>query len=1183
MSALRNFTFSILFYVLLLLQGLLSTPANIPLSSISDQLVESALISLNVNSPNHRVYKKAELISAQKTFEPPFVIYQLVLKLDPVCKEETCMPETCSIEIKQDDQGSTVINYSSILCLNLDPYVPPPVFSPNVETQPTDQEVMESLEKQMKDNLSFDHEVQTSADHNDRPFIAVPASKSHYCPGCPYNLNPNLPGLAAFGEQIVNSMDESLAGDYKHKVVQVLRVSRSVPPNANVVRYELLLEIGETNCLKTSHVERSQCVLHANIPVRTCQVTLEEKPWQKNSLRITKNNCTGTTLENELNVSLGPNSAVELFESPNKEVEEEVKTEFYDQVAQEGKYSTYETMIDQYFESPGLNLTIERDDGTVQTVVVEEPSKKVAIKKDCNMPEKSKGFVDKVKEFDAFLEGFDVPLKEPSSTPKDDRIPVEEEIIKPIRIENPESIRVRRDTKEDLVNVRDELLEKKLARKVVTLLDDEDSDSMKDVVMKVLDAKKEKRNGGNFYLKLKVATTTCNEAELDFFDERSCLKDIVYPIKVCKVQFSTDEKNPLKDLKIIQSECLESEAKSRRRRERVGSAKPLDVNDSDLQGFVNMALDNYSQNLKKTYEPVVVKVISASVQVVSGQLYTIRAQLGESNCAKGTKGNCLFKTDGESEECVFKIWSQPWTKKAPEITYKCGPERRKRLVKREVPQNMPGSERPKNVNDPEIKKYADFGLQKYSQNLQKSYEPLVAEVISASAQTVAGTIYKIKVKFAESNCAKGTKENCLLKTDGESEECLLEIWSKPWEDKGKPQVDVKCGPDRKKRSLRGQNYSQKMLDMFKEAREESTKLNSDQSFQKVEEATDEFQGEGQGRLKGQGYQQKMMKQSEELRKEQETFELESTMFQDFVQSFQKVYTNNSEKQKRFKIFQQNLKTIDELRRLEQGTGEYGVTMFADLSHEEFRSTYLGLRPDLHNENEIPFPMAKIPDVELPSEFDWTTKGAVSEVKDQGSCGSCWAFAVTGNIEGQYAIKHGKLVSLSEQELLDCDKLDEGCNGGLPDSAYRAIESLGGLELESDYPYDAEVETCQFKKSKAKVQVASAVNITSNETQMAQWLIENGPIAIGINANAMQFYMGGISHPPKFLCNPKNLDHGVLIVGYGVHTYPIFKKTLPYWKIKNSWGPRWGEKGYYRVYRGGSTCGLNQMASSSVVM
>lgn len=259
-----------------------------------------------------------------------------------------------------------------------------------------------------------------------------------------------------------------------------------------------------------------------------------------------------------------------------------------------------------------------------------------------------------------------------------------------------------------------------------------------------------------------------------------------------------------------------------------------------------------------------------------------------------------------------------------------------------------------------------------------------------------------------------------------------------------------------------------------------------------------------------------------------------------------------------------------------------MTFFADLTVEEFRKNYLGLRPELRSENEIPFPMAKIPDVDLPVEFDWRKKNAVTGVKDQGQCGSCWAFSVTGNVEGQYAIKHGELLSLSEQELVDCDKLDSGCNGGLPDSAYRAIEKLGGLETESDYPYDAEDETCHFKESKVKVSVVSAVNITSNETQMAQWLVENGPISIGINANAMMFYVGGVSHPPKFLCSPNSLDHGVLIVGYGVHTYPIFKRTIPFWIVKNSWGPRWGERGYYRVYRGGSTCGVNQMASSAVV-
>lgn len=135
-----------------------------------------------------------------------------------------------------------------------------------------------------------------------------------------------------------------------------------------------------------------------------------------------------------------------------------------------------------------------------------------------------------------------------------------------------------------------------------------------------------------------------------------------------------------------------------------------------------------------------------------------------------------------------------------------------------------------------------------------------------------------------------------------------------------------------------------------------------------------------------------------------------------------------------------------------------------------------------------------------------------------------------------------------------------------------------------------------------MQVIGGVEISKNETEMAQWLIQNGPISIGINANGMQFYrgklgdnvevnnrvmvfsryLGGVSHPWKALCSAGGIDHGVLIVGYGTAQYPKFNKTLPYWIVKNSWGTRWGEQGYYRVYRGDGTCGLNAMASSAVI-
>lgn len=315
-------------------------------------------------------------------------------------------------------------------------------------------------------------------------------------------------------------------------------------------------------------------------------------------------------------------------------------------------------------------------------------------------------------------------------------------------------------------------------------------------------------------------------------------------------------------------------------------------------------------------------------------------------------------------------------------------------------------------------------------------------------------------------------------------------------------------------------------------------------------------------------------------KENEMLSLHRALFENFINKYKKIYNSDYEKEKRFEIFQTNLKKIKELNANEQGTATYGITKFSDLQEKEFRK-YLGFRPDLAQSDSIP-PPAEIPSVSIPKSFDWRHYNIVTEVKNQQQCGSCWAFSTTGNIEGQWALKKKKLISLSEQELVDCDKVDKGCDGGLPSNAYKEIIRLGGLETEKEYPYEAEDEKCEFKKSDVRAYINSSVSISQNETEMAIWLVKHGPISIGINANAMQFYYGGISHPWKFLCSPDNLDHGVLIVGYGVHTYPLFNTTLPFWIIKNSWGADWGEQGYYRVYRGDGTCGLNKMATSAIV-
>lgn len=326
---------------------------------------------------------------------------------------------------------------------------------------------------------------------------------------------------------------------------------------------------------------------------------------------------------------------------------------------------------------------------------------------------------------------------------------------------------------------------------------------------------------------------------------------------------------------------------------------------------------------------------------------------------------------------------------------------------------------------------------------------------------------------------------------------------------------------------------------------------------------------------------KSMKQSREELKQLQSL----GAFHDFMSFHNKSYASKEEYKYRYGVFKQNMKKVQFLQESELGTGQYGATVMADLTETEFKENFLGLKPKwkkLSDDPDIHWPAADIPDVELPREFDWREKGAVTEVKNQGACGSCWAFSVTGNVEGGYFVKHGELLDLSEQELVDCDTRDGGCNGGLPENAYKTLFEIGGLEREEDYGYDGKDEACKFNRSKVAARVSGGVEISQNETQMAQWLVQNGPISVGLNANAMQFYKGGVSKPFPFLCSPDGIDHGVLIVGFGEHDYPVFKKKLPYWIIKNSWGPGWGEQGYYRLYRGDGRCGINMMTSSAVV-
>jgi len=305
--------------------------------------------------------------------------------------------------------------------------------------------------------------------------------------------------------------------------------------------------------------------------------------------------------------------------------------------------------------------------------------------------------------------------------------------------------------------------------------------------------------------------------------------------------------------------------------------------------------------------------------------------------------------------------------------------------------------------------------------------------------------------------------------------------------------------------------------------------------------------------------------------------LTSPTFESFMRKHGRVYETEEEHNSRYWTFYKNMVKWEIYNKAELGTATYGMNDFADLTKEEFTAQYLSpvTEKDMFYYNMLPD--AEPIDVDEAAEsVDWRTKNAVTGVKNQGECGSCWAFSTTGNIEGRSAIKTGELVSLSEQELVDCDKVDEGCNGGLPYQAYAEIMRLGGLMTEKDYPYTAKDGHCKFNKSMVAVNITGREKVSTDEKQIAAYVSANGPVSIGINAEAMQFYTGGIAHPWSILCNPDHLDHGVLIAGYGTES------SKPYWIIKNSWGTSWGEKGYYRLYRGGGCCGCNKMVTSAIV-
>jgi len=295
-------------------------------------------------------------------------------------------------------------------------------------------------------------------------------------------------------------------------------------------------------------------------------------------------------------------------------------------------------------------------------------------------------------------------------------------------------------------------------------------------------------------------------------------------------------------------------------------------------------------------------------------------------------------------------------------------------------------------------------------------------------------------------------------------------------------------------------------------------------------------------------------------------------FLQFQRKYNKVYSTKAEFEKRFQIFQDNMAWAKELTAQNNGSARFGATKFSDLSKEEFARWYLmpnynvsHQRPPVKTHFPKP-PKGKGPD---PTNYDWGTAGVVTPVKDQGQCGSCWAFSATETIESYWALAGNQLVGLSEEQIVDCDTTDGGCNGGETQTAYAYVYSAGGMDTESAYPYSGGGSSCNFDASGVVAKISSENGIAINgEDGIYQQASTAGPVSVCVAASTWQNYQGGILTS----CDTQ-VDHCVQLTGYN-----SYGQSGAYWNVRNSWGSDWGESGYIWVAIGQDLCQIGDDAT-----